>query len=111
MDKKTEICEYLKKNHIGKERAVYSRELQSIFSIDGRSLRRKINRLRQAGVPICSGETGYYYAENNQELRETIFRLNELETKIGKAKTGLTHSIQNAGQTIVLEITIHVKEE
>lgn len=111
MDKKTEICEHLKKNHVGRERAIYSRELQRLFSIDGRSLRRKINRLRQAGVPICSGETGYYYAANEQELDDTIFRLNELETKIGKAKTGLTRSAHSGEQTVVLEITIRVKED
>ena len=47
MDKKTAICQYLKKHHTGGERAVYSRELQRLFSIDGRGLRRKINSLRQ----------------------------------------------------------------
>lgn len=111
MDKKTEICEYLKKNHVGRESAIYSRELQRLFSIDGRSLRRKINRLRQAGIPICSGETGYYYAANEQELGDTIFRLNELETKIGKAKTGLSRSIHTGEQTVALGITIRVKED
>ena len=111
MDKKTEICEYLKQYHVGRERAIYSRELQRLFSVDGRSLRRKINRLRQAGIPICSGETGYYYAENEQELNDTIIRLNELETKIGKAKTGLTRSARPNEQTVVLEITIRVKED
>ena len=35
MDKKTAICQYLKKHHTGGERAVYSRELQRLFSIDG----------------------------------------------------------------------------
>ena len=34
MDKKTAICQYLKKHHTGGERAVYSRELQRLFSID-----------------------------------------------------------------------------
>lgn len=111
MDKRTEICEYLKKNHVGKERAVYSRELQRLFSIDGRNLRRKINRLRQSGVPICSGETGYYYADNEQEINDTIFWLNELETKVSRAKNGLSRSIAKNGQTVVLEITIRVKED
>ena len=58
MDKKTAICQYLKKYHTGGERAVYSRELQRLFSIDGRGLRRKINSLRQDGYPICSDKRG-----------------------------------------------------
>lgn len=62
MDKKTAICQYLKKYHTGGERAVYSRELQRLFSIDGRGLRRKINSLRQDGYPICSDERDYYYS-------------------------------------------------
>ena len=66
MDKETAICQYLKKHHTGGERAVYSRELQRLFSIDGRGLRRKINSLRQDGYPICSDERGYYYADSHQ---------------------------------------------
>ena len=59
MDKKAAICEYLKKHHNGKHRAVYSRELERRFSRDGRSLRRKISSLRQDGCGICSEESGY----------------------------------------------------
>ena len=69
MDKKTAISEYLRRYHRGKEKAIYSQELQRLFSIDGRNLRRKISSLRQDGVPICSGETGYYYAD----IRQIIF--------------------------------------
>lgn len=61
MDKKTAICLFLRRYHTGRERAIYSRELERLFAIDGRSLRRKISSLRQEGYPICSGETGYYY--------------------------------------------------
>ena len=63
MDKRTAICEFLRKHHTGKDKAIYSRELERLFSLDGRTLRRKISSLRQDGFPICSDETGYYYAE------------------------------------------------
>lgn len=108
MDKRTEICLYLKDHHTGNSNSIHSRELQRVFQIDGRNLRRKINRLRQDGVPICSDNTGYYYAETEQEVRNTVFRLNELSTKIGRAKDGMVSGTN--GQTIVLEITIRVKE-
>ena len=109
MDKRTEIGLYLKEYHTGSHRSIHSRELQQIFQLDGRNLRRKINRLRQDGVPICSDQTGYYYAETEKEIHDTVFRLNELSSKICRARNGLISS-QN-GQTIVLEITIRVKEE
>ena len=31
MDKRTAICNYLKKHHTGKENAVFSRELERLF--------------------------------------------------------------------------------
>lgn len=68
MDKKKAICEYLRKNHIGKENAIHSKELEKLFLLDGRNIRRKISALRQDGFPICSDETGYYYADNQKEI-------------------------------------------
>lgn len=41
MDKKKAICEYLRKNHIGKENAIHSKELEKLFLLDGRNIRRK----------------------------------------------------------------------
>ena len=89
MDKKSAICMYLKNNHTGKSRAIHSRDLQRLFSIDGRTLRRKISALRQDGYPICSDETGYYYADNQMEINNTVCRLNGLVTQISNARTGL----------------------
>ena len=68
MDKNTALCVYLKKYHTGKEKAVPSTELEQLFSLNGRNLRRKINRLRQDGVPICSDRSGYYFASNQEEV-------------------------------------------
>ena len=105
MDKKTAICQYLKKNHTGGERAVYSREL--LFSIDGRSLRRKINSLRQGGYPICSDARGYYYADSQEEINDTVCRLNQMVTKVSNARTGLLYaSIQDGEITVELSVTI-----
>ena len=61
MDRKDEINEYLKKNHTGSEKAVFSEELERLFSMNGRTVRRLISSLRQDGHPICSSRKGYYY--------------------------------------------------
>ena len=109
MDKRTAICEFLRKHHTGKSRAVYSRELQRLFYIDGRNLRRKISSLRQDGYPICSDETGYYYADNHCEINNTVGRLNELLTKVSNARTGLLYaSVMDDGDTTV-EVSITVR--
>ena len=105
MDKKAAICAYLKEHHTGKSRAILSRDLQRLFSIDGRNLRRKISALRQDGCPICSDESGYYYADNQKEINQTVYRLNGMLTKVSNARTGLLHaSIQPTPVTI--EITV-----
>lgn len=80
---------YLKHFHTGKSRAVPSRELEQLFDLDGRSIRRRISVLRQEGCPICSDVNGYFYAENQQEINETVGRLNGLVTGVSNARTGL----------------------
>ena len=92
MDRAMAICRYLHKYHTGRERAVHSSELQELFSVNARNLRRHINRLRQEGFPICSDETGYYYADSQQEINKTVCRLNGLVTQVSNARTGLLYA-------------------
>ena len=44
-----DIYEYLKKNHTGKENAVFSKELEQRFSLSDRALRHVISALRKEG--------------------------------------------------------------
>lgn len=110
MNYKEDILDYLKDHHRGTENAVFSKELEQHFSLEGRSVRRIISKLRQEGNPICSGPNGYYYAVSQREINETIARLNELVTGVSNARTGLLYSrsLQNHP---VIEITIRFKEE
>lgn len=109
MDKKKAICEYLRKNHIGKGNAIHSKELEKLFLLDGRNIRRKISALRQDGFPICSDETGYYYADNQKEINTTVCQLNELVTKVSNARTGLLFASILGENTQTVEVTIKVR--
>ncbi len=109
MDKQSAICSYLKKNHTGKDKAVFSRELERLFSLDGRTLRRHINRLRQNGFPICSDETGYYYAASQQEINETVCRLNALVMRISNSRTGLLYASVISPEEITVNININLE--
>lgn len=106
-DKKSAICAYLKEHHTGKSRAIHSQDLQRLFAIDGRNLRRKISALRQDGYPICSDESGYYYADNQKEINDTVYRLNGLVTKVSNARTGLLFS-SIFPASLNVEITVRV---
>lgn len=65
MDKEKEICLYLKKHHTGQENAVFSKELERLFSMNGRTIRRIISHLRQTGIPYAAAARGI----TMQELR------------------------------------------
>ena len=54
MSYKEDILDYLKDHHRGTENAVFSKELERLFSMNGRTIRRIISHLRQTGNPICS---------------------------------------------------------
>ena len=88
-DKKTGICAYLREHHTGKSRAIHSEDLQRLFCLDGRNICRKISALRQAGYPICSDESGYYFADNQKEINNTVYRLNGMVAQVSNARTGL----------------------
>ncbi len=105
MDRQSALCAYLRKHHTGKARAVHSSELERLFSLTGRTLRRRISRLRQDGYPVCSDENGYYYAENQNEINATVCRLNMLVTKISNARTGMLYaSVIDGGLTVDISI-------
>ena len=77
--------------------------------LDGRTLRRKISSLRQDGHPICSDETGYYYAESQKEINATICRLNTLVTKISNARTGMLYASVLSDEPVSVSIRISLK--
>lgn len=106
-DKKTAILECLKTNHTGKRNAVHSAELERLFSIDDRAVRRKISALRKEGYPICSGDMGYYYAENQKEINSTVGRLNDLMSGVSDTRTGLLFS-KFPEPVLTIDITLHM---
>ena len=57
---KERLIGYLEIFHAGEQYAATSRELESAFDVKGAALRKQINVLRREGVPIASGDNGYY---------------------------------------------------
>ena len=86
---------YMKEYHTGKEKAVSSAYLQSRFCISGRAVRKLVNQLRNDGNPICSGDNGYYYAGNRQELLESIGQMTSRIIEIAKVKRGLIKALEH----------------
>lgn len=113
MDKRTAICNYLEKHCIGRENAIFSSELEELFCTNGRGIRRYINSLRRDGFPICSDEKGYYYAESQKEIDETIKRLNSQMINMSGARNGMLYAsiVVPAIDDLVIHITTNPKKE
>ena len=94
MDKRTAICEFLRKHHTGKDKAIYSRELERLFSLDGRTLRRK---------------TGDYYPETQKEINDTVCRLNSLVLRISNARTGMLYASVMSDDPVMVNININLE--
>lgn len=60
--------QYMRTQHKGKANAVKSREIEAAFHCKGAEVRRMVNDLRCKGIPICSCNEGYYYADSERVL-------------------------------------------
>ena len=104
MDLDKALAEHLEAYHTGEAQAVTSRELERTFQVSGPALRKAVNRLRADGVPICSFDGGYYYAETFEELDHTICQLLSRVRNILRAVRGLRKACRkfvDTGQTSI----------
>lgn len=98
-----EICRYLLENHGGRSRAVHSKELQRLFSLSDRSLRRRINALRQDGFLICSDQNGYYYADDTREAVAMVRRLSKVADMFERVGAKMLSTVEEP-QLVYMEI-------
>ncbi len=101
-----DIAEHMKAFCMGEQSAVTSRTLETLFHIRGPDLRRCINRLRGKSIPICSFDSGYYYAETEEELQRTVRQLRSRIKKIAHAERGLTKALEAFGTSDQISLDI-----
>jgi biotin operon repressor len=105
------LCGYLQRHHTGRKNAASSKTLEAVFHIKGADIRKMVNTLRCAGIPVCSDTAGYYYAGTQEEVNTTIAQLNSRITKIANAKNGLLASTEMfRTPAIDIQINLIVKE-
>lgn len=92
MDKSGEILDYLKKYHNSKEKAINAGKLSTMFNTTKRGLRSIVTELRKNSFPICSGNVGYWYSKDLDDLDETIVRLGAQIYNMEKVVKGLTQA-------------------
>jgi biotin operon repressor len=92
-----QLLSCLRCRHKGRRNAVKSTGLEARFDVSGKEIRDAVNALRRAGYPICSDETGYYYAETAAELKESINHLTKRIAGIVAARDGLMIAYREMG--------------
>ena len=107
MTKEQELFEYLMDKHIGKKKAVHSKKLEKRFNICPRTVRKYVNDMRKAGIPVCSDGTGYWIAQTPEEANKTVKRLDNFVGEVNSARTGLAvAAIQMQSVTITEETVL-----
>lgn len=89
----TDFIRYFQ-GHKGKENAVYSREIERHFGMDGTEVRELVNYLRTQGIPICSGVQGYWIAKNDEEVMATLLNLMRRKKGLENAIEGMLNCIR-----------------
>ena len=91
--KDKDILNYLQLVGSGKKHSKKSRQIEQALRISKTELRRRINRMRQKGIPIASSQDGYYYARTAGEVYGTIRQLKTMEAGLQSAISGLEHAL------------------
>ncbi len=84
-----DIAEHLKEYHTSESDAITARGISEIFNVKGKPLRDVIASLRERGIPICSSSSGYWYSEEEPDIRQTIHHLQGRVTHINRVIDGL----------------------
>ena len=91
--KDKDILNYLQLFCSGKKHSKKSRQIEQALRISKTELRRRINRMRQKGIPIASSQDGYYYARTAGEVYATIRQLKTMEARLQSAISGLEQAL------------------
>ena len=94
-----QLCGYLAENCLGRRGTIGGRELAGKMGVSENELRRRVNRLRQQGVPIASSQTGYFYAATAGEVYATIRSLRGMAKGLEVAITGLEKGLEHFGDS------------
>lgn len=79
------------------------KELEALTGIDRRYIKQAIRDLRLEGLPICSGNEGYWIARSEDELNRTKARLwHEINERITLAQAMSMRPLE--GQLVMEEV-------
>jgi len=92
----------LKDMHTGRDKAVRSGEIESGLEIPGTTVRAMVSYLRTGDQkegrppePICSDSSGYWYAEDPEDINKTMSHIRERRNQLNRVLSGLYQAREN----------------
>lgn len=93
--KKEALKNCLYNKHRGRSKAICGDSLRRELHMTEKEMRKCVNRLRREGVPICSDQTGYFYAQSADEVLTTIQFLLKMRQGLDSAITGMNGTLRD----------------
>nr|WP_326183631.1 hypothetical protein [uncultured Oscillibacter sp.] len=93
--KKEALKNCLYSGHRGRSKAISGDSLRRELHMTEKEMRKCVNRLRREGVPICSDQTGYFYAQSADEVLTTIQFLLKMRQGLESAIMGMNSTLRD----------------
>lgn len=94
--KKEFVKEYLKENCLGRINSIRYKDSAPLLGMHDRQLAHIIVDLRNEGYPVCaSNRDGIWWAQNKEELIESINIINSRMSVMQSCVDGLNESLKN----------------
>lgn len=110
------ILNILKQYHTGLDSPVTGKELGTTLGVTSKAVQKLIRELRFQGQPICSSNTGYYYAETRQDIADTANRFSQHIASMIHTQQSLLQSTPDEKEKIVvvlpdegLKVSLNIK--
>jgi biotin operon repressor len=87
------IVNYIK-NNASQEHPISNKEICSALNVSEVIVRKKINKARCEGIPICSCSQGYYYSDDKYNILDTIQSLMHRTISVEKAINGMLTTVK-----------------
>ncbi len=82
------------KQHGSKEFPVPNSRISAYLNISEQLVRKKINKARCEGIPICASNEGYWYSDDKADILDTIQSLMSRTISVNMAIDGLLTTLK-----------------
>ena len=87
------LVNYIKK-HGSKDNPIPNNKISTFLDISEQMVRKKINKARCEGIPICASNEGYWYSDDKEDILDTVKSLMSRTISVNMAIEGLLTTLK-----------------